>query len=34
MNVFLSAGVGINFRIIGSEIVARCITMVEIKSFF
>ena len=32
--VVLSAGVGINFRIVGSEIVARCLNMVELKSFF
>lgn len=34
MIVVLSAGVGVNFRIVGSEAAARCITMVELKSFF
>lgn len=34
MIVVLPAGVGINFRIDGSEIVAKCITMIELKSFF
>lgn len=34
MVIVLSAGVGVDFRIIGSETVARCITVVELGSFF